>query len=173
MIDNSNVIDGRYKTYTVYRVARNFCRSLLYADWKLIFAISKNLFFSMRTNFCDFQKVPSTFPVSRSLSRRGKSERKTERPLLAGNQCPALMIFWFLLSTCNQGAMEYRISSNNSHPSIYRLPRIITPPPLYTFLPSSLFLIPPCPCQVQVESHAGKLISDDSSSDAEDIDIEK
>ena len=121
MIDNSNVIDGRYKTYTVYRVARNFCRSLLYADWKLIFAISTNLFFSMRTNFCDFQKVPSTFPVSRSLSRRGKSERKTERPLLAGNQCPSLMIFWFLLSTCNQGAMEYRISSNNSRPSIYRL----------------------------------------------------
>ena len=83
----------------------------------------------MRTNFCDFQKVPSTFPVSRSLSRRGNSERKTERPLLAGNQCPALMIFWFLLSTCNQGAMEYRISSNNSRPSIYRLPRIIAPPP--------------------------------------------
>ena len=159
-----------------YTVWREIFAGVYFCAWKLIFAISTNLFFSMRTNFRDFQKVPSTFPVSRSLSRRGKSERKTERPLLAGNQCPVLMIFWFLLSTCNQGAMEYRISSNNSRPSIYRLPRIIAPPlppPLYTFLPSSLFLIPPCPCQVEVESDAGKLISDDSSSDAEDIDIEK
>ena len=45
--------------------------------------------------------------------------------MLAGNQYPALIIFSFLLSTCNQGHKKYRISSNNSRPSINRVRRII------------------------------------------------
>ena len=89
MIDNSNVIDGRYKkSYCrwVYRVARNFCGSLFLriCDFsvlrKLIFGIRTHWLFSMRINFCDFQKIPSTFPASRGLSRGGKNERKNERP---------------------------------------------------------------------------------------------
>ena len=35
-----------------------------------------------------------------------ENERKNERPLLAGKQYPALIIFSFLISTCNQGAIE-------------------------------------------------------------------
>ena len=45
--------------------------------WELIFAIRTDWFFSLGSNFCDFQKVPST-------------------------QYPALIIFSFLLSTCNR-----------------------------------------------------------------------
>ena len=76
---------------------------------KLIFATRTHWFFSLIINFCDFQKVLSTFPASRGLSRRGENERENERPLLAGNQYPALMIFSFLLSTYNQGAIEIHI----------------------------------------------------------------
>ena len=115
MIDNSNVIDGRYQQARwIYRVARNFCGSLFLriGDFsvlrKLIFGIRTHWLFSMIINFCDFQKIPSTFPASRGISRRGKNERKNERPLLAGNQYPALELFSFLLSTCNQGAIEVR-----------------------------------------------------------------
>ena len=87
----------------VYRVARNFCGLV-------IFPVLRNLtrtdcFFSLRITFCDFQKVPSTFPAGRGLSRRGKNEKENERPLLAGNQYPAFIIFSFSLSTCNQGAI--------------------------------------------------------------------
>ena len=59
--------------------------------------------------------------------------------------------------------IAYRISSNNSCPSIYRLPRIIAPPPPIPFHPSGhlLFLLRPL-CQVKVESDVVKLISDDS-----------
>ena len=35
---------------------------------KLIFAIRTHWFFSLRIDSGDFQKVPSTFPVSRGLS---------------------------------------------------------------------------------------------------------
>ena len=87
MIDNSNVIDGRYQQARwIYRVARNFCGSLFLriGDFsvlrKLIFGIRTHWLFSMRINFCDFQKIPSTFPASRGLSRGGKNERKNERP---------------------------------------------------------------------------------------------
>ena len=58
---------------------------------------------------------------------------------------------------------RYRISSNNSRPSINRLPRII-PPPLTQPSRQSLFCLSP-PCQVEVESDQAKLISDDSSSE--------
>ena len=104
----------------VYRVARNFCGSLFLriGDFsvlrKLIFGIRTHWLFSMRINFCDFQKIPSTFPASRGISRRGKNERKNERPLLAGNQYPTLKIFSFLLSTSNQGAVEIRYIFSNS-----------------------------------------------------------
>ena len=70
----------------VYRVARNFCGSLFLriGDFsvlpKLIFGIRTHWLFSMRINFCDFQKIPSTFPANRGLSRGGKNERKNERP---------------------------------------------------------------------------------------------
>ena len=50
-----------------------------------------------------------------------------------------------------------------------RLPRIIPPPPTFCHF---LFLVSP-PRQDEVESDAAKLISYDSSSNAEDIDIEK
>ena len=60
------------------------------------------------------------------------------------------------------------MSSNNSRPSINRLPRIIADPHLSRRL---LFLLSP-PFQVEVESDPAKLIRDDLSSDAEDIDIE-
>ena len=172
-----------------------FCALVIFSVLrKLIFAITTHWFFPLRINFCDFQKVPSTFPAttsckstwhstviwhkwpvhdlvlvipppplikvasntrpcsklggttlngrdegdqyyisqtcdqqwfearkvvflwecrnifatgcSRSLWRRGKNERKNERPLLAGNQYPALIIFSFLLVTCNQGTIE-------------------------------------------------------------------
>ena len=66
-------------------------------------------FFSLSINFYDFQKVPNTFPAGRGLSRRGKNKKENERPLLAGNQYPAFIIFSFLLSTCNQGAIEIHI----------------------------------------------------------------
>ena len=83
-----------------------FCRLAIFSVLrKLIFAIRTHWFLSLRIDSGDFQKVPSTFPVSRGLSR-GKKERKNERPMLAGNQYPALIIFSFLLSTCNQGALE-------------------------------------------------------------------
>ena len=36
------------------------------------------------------------------------------RDRLAGNQYPALKIFSFLLSTCNQGAIEIRYIFSNS-----------------------------------------------------------
>ena len=93
----------------VYRVARNFCGSLFLriGDFsvlrKLIFGIRTHWLFSMIINFCDFQKIPSTFPASRGISRRGKNERKNERPLLA-----ALNTFSFFVSTCNQGVIEIR-----------------------------------------------------------------
>ena len=93
----------------VYRVARNFCGSLFLriGDFsvlrKLIFGIRTHWLFSMRINFCDFQKIPSAFPASRGISRRGKNERKNERPLLA-----ALNTFSFFVSTCNQGVIEIR-----------------------------------------------------------------
>ena len=93
----------------VYRVARNFCGSLFLriGDFsvlrKLIFGIRTRWLFSMRINFCDFQKIPSAFPASRGISRRGKNERKNERPLLA-----ALNTFSFFVSTCNQGVIEIR-----------------------------------------------------------------
>ena len=54
---------------------------------------------------------------------------------------------------------RYRISSNNSRPSINRLPRIIAIPSRHP-----LFCLSP-PCQVEVESDPAKLISDDSSSE--------
>ena len=107
-----------YKTRTrwVYLVVPNFCGSLFLrtGDFfsllrKLIFATRTHWFFSLRINFCEFQKVPSTFPASRGLSQRGKNERKNERPLLAGNQYPALIIFSFLIITCHQGAIEIHI----------------------------------------------------------------
>ena len=103
----------------VYRVLRNFCGSLFLriGDFsvlrKLIFGIRTHWLFSMRINFCDFQKIPSTFPASRGISRRGKNERRNERPLLAGNQYPALKIFSFLISMCNQGAIEIRYIFSN------------------------------------------------------------
>ena len=93
----------------VYGVARNFCGSLFLriGDFsvlrKLIFGIRTHWLFSMRINFCDFQKIPSAFPASRGISRRGKNERKNERPLLA-----ALNTFSFFVSTCNQGVIEIR-----------------------------------------------------------------
>ena len=109
------------QTRWVYRVARNFCGSLFLriGDFsvlrKLIFGIRTHWLFSMRINFCDFQKIPSAFPASRGISRRGKNEWKNERPVLAGNQYPALKIFSFFISTCNQGAIEIRyIFSNGS-----------------------------------------------------------
>ena len=71
--------------------------------------IRTDCFFSLRINFYDFQKVPSTFPAGRGLSRRGKNERENERPLLAENHYPAFIIFSFLLSTCNQGAIGIHI----------------------------------------------------------------
>ena len=74
--------------------------------------------------------------------------------------------------------LTYCISLNNSRPSI-RFPQIISalrqkylkwsPPPH----PSRhLLLVLSPPCQVEVESDAAELISDDLSSDNEDIDIE-
>ena len=51
-------------------------------------------------------------------------------------------------------------------PSVVLLP---PPPPLF---PSSDLFPHPQSCQVEVESDPAKLISDDCSSDAEDIDIE-
>ena len=71
----------------------------------------------------------------------------------------------------------------NSRPSVNRLPRKIaplrhkylklSPPPNKRPHPSRrlLFLLSP-PCQVKEESDAAHPISGDSSSDAEDIDIE-
>ena len=62
---------------------------------------------------------------------------------------------------------KYCIPSNNSRPLINRLPQIIAPSQ-----PSSLLLfLLSSPYQVEVESDPTKLISDDSSSDTEDIDI--
>ena len=63
--------------------------------------------------------------------------------------------------------VKYCIPSNNSRPLINRLPQIIAPSQ-----PSSpvLFLLS-SPYQVEVESDPTKLISDDSGSDIEDIDI--
>ena len=44
----------------VYSVARNFCGLVIfYVLGKLIFATRTHWFFSLRINFCDFQKVPS------------------------------------------------------------------------------------------------------------------
>ena len=62
---------------------------------------------------------------------------------------------------------KYCIPSNNSRPLINRLPQIIAPSQ-----PSSplLFLLS-SPHQVEVEPDPTKLISDDSGSDIEDIDI--
>ena len=62
---------------------------------------------------------------------------------------------------------KYCIPSNNSRPLINRLSRIIAPSQPSSLL---LFLLSP-PNQVEVESDPTKLISDDSSSDTEDIDI--
>ena len=80
---------------------------------KLIFGIRTHWLFSMRINFCDFQKIPGTFPASRGLSRGGKNERNNERPA-SREPVPALKIFSFLLSTCNQGAIEIRYIFSNS-----------------------------------------------------------
>ena len=75
------------------------------------------------------------------------------------NIAPSLVSLVYLPRT---GRYTYRISSNNSRPSINRLPRIIAPPPYSSrhllFLLSTL-------CQVEVESDQPKLISDDSSSE--------
>ena len=62
---------------------------------------------------------------------------------------------------------KYCIPSNNSRPLINRLPQIIAPSQ-----PSSplLFLLS-SPHQVEVEPDPTKLISDDSGSDIEDIDM--
>jgi len=56
---------------------------------------------------------------------------------------------------------NYRISSNNSRPSVNRLPRIIAPTPLANFC----FFYPlPVKLKGERESDPGELISDDSSS---------
>ncbi|MCO0615610.1 hypothetical protein M8756_20315, partial [Lutimaribacter sp. EGI FJ00015] len=60
IIQNGGILD------IGYRLERNFCRSLFLriGDFcflrELIFAISTDWFFSLGSNFCDFQKVPST-----------------------------------------------------------------------------------------------------------------
>ena len=59
------------------------------------------------------------------------------------------------------------ISTNTVFPQIIAVPWLIAPSQLSSLL---LFLISP-PYQVEVESDPTKLISDDSSSDTEDIDI--
>ena len=64
---------------------------------KLIFATRTHWFFSLIINFCDFQKVLSTFPASRGPSWRGKNVRKIWKYIS------------FLLSTYNQGAIEIHI----------------------------------------------------------------
>ena len=78
------------------------------------------------------------------------------------------------INKCTKGKMyfkydlyKYCIPSNNSRPLINRLPQIIAPSQ-----PSSplLFLLS-SPHQVEVEPDPTKLISDDSGSDIEDIDI--
>ena len=70
---------------------------------KLIFATRTHWLFSLIINFCDFQKVLSTFPASRGPSWRGKNERKNERTLLAGNQYDNIFILVkYLQSGCNR-----------------------------------------------------------------------
>ena len=70
--------------------------------------------------------------------------------------------------------MTYRISSNNSRPSINRLPRIIAShlPPLLGY-PLGIPMAVNFEGKAKVESDPAKLISDDSSCDAEDIDVNK
>ena len=62
---------------------------------------------------------------------------------------------------------KYRNSSNNSRPSMNRLPRIIAPPDPTPLIIFSFFYPPPPPTrrQVEVESDPAKLIGDDSSSE--------
>ena len=79
---------------------------------KLIFGIRTHWLFSMRINFCDFQKIPSS-RLAEVSHEQGKMRGKM-RDRLAGNQYPALKIFSFLLSTCNQGAIEIRYIFSNS-----------------------------------------------------------
>ena len=68
-------------------MVRNLCGLVIFSVLrKLIFVIRAHWFFSLRIFFFDFQKDPSTFPASRGLSRRGKNDRKNDRPLQAGNQ---------------------------------------------------------------------------------------
>ena len=73
------MVDPKQARWVQDRVARNFWGSLFLriGDFfsvlqKLILKNRTHWFFSLRINFCDFQKVHSTFPVT-------ENERKNEQ----------------------------------------------------------------------------------------------
>ena len=71
------------------------------------------------------------------------------------------------------GSLNYRISSNNSLPSNNRFPPPPLPPPTHiTGFPIGISIAVNLEDEPKVESDPAKLISDDSSCDAEDTDIE-
>ena len=83
------IIDGRHKTSQVgvpcdTKVLREFIFAIgdFFVSWKIIFATSTHWFFLLRINFLRFSK---------------------------SIQYPALIMFSFLLSTCNQGVKEIHI----------------------------------------------------------------
>ena len=80
--------------------------------------------------------------------------------------------------SCHQPLrLDYCISSKNSRPSINRLPQIIALNPHPSRYLLFLYHLPVELKNKQIkaeeESHPAKLISDDSSSNAKDIEIEK